>query len=975
MSRTERAVSIIILFLLLLPSVLTSAAPLTGTKTPAVEVNLPDPMDGVRHFPLNIKVNDPLLKTRANHFEVASGIDGFVIYSGWSGPNMSVKAVANQADRVMNNYNGESDLGLVISAPMPGQYDTKPTGYHTWIVVTFWDVVFVGNSKTLDSKILNAIPYENRIGVYKYSDKTTDWYTSTLLLRANQTINVVPANLSINLPTGYAHEYSTGYKPFTWIATATIFQGSYIQISDDVEGYTQGFTQDRLGADLIKYYNSTNPQVEFQKEAEPKIGKPLTFGKVPYTTLSSPKSLTNVNLFGDTSNLVAFSQIRSGVLQTSHEVSSDTYENIDAWRYDGFYYVASSNLKYGFSFFFQRSGYGARGTGAASVQSAESQGINLFNSITLTLDTSQVQPQVKKLETFYSVGEGINVAIIPVNWSDASCDEGLAYYQAVADKVKAYYSEVSYGALNLNVEVIQKDGAWINTGKSSADYHGDGDLNKFWTDSIKASENVIDYTKYDFDPANGKGIIVFVTPKRVFSCCYACSNSGPSGRFMTNKGVSVDAIYTDEHRYDLDAQAQCVRGVIHELCHVIGKLTVTSVQGKAKDLTDWLTPDEYLIGNVPDGLSLMGDNPESWTIERVNPDSYVKVWLGWLKYETIAGNATIVIPALDKMSAGDPVYTIDYNAPNTASNYYILEYRNAQGASTWDKEAVVNGTGASKAVVIYSVSLPSNSLRKTSVNQVWSMYLQGGSLNVTKSTFKDPINKLEVQPISLGDGSAQVKVSSFNPVNMVGAVADPLSTPAVPNVEGDRISFTLPDIDLHAYTSDGRHIGVNYATGVYENQVPGAISSGDLIGAREWIFVPRGVQVTFYTSSKDTASYFKELPVAKDLSSGVTTFSFEMISYDSNGKSTVSNSTTQIVGVGAAVEHSYTNSGGVINVVSKSSTKSELIAGSTPGSGGSPSGSGSTPFTGGVPGYPIESILLGFFLAVVVLLMRSRRVT
>ena len=204
----------------------------------------------------------------------------------------------------------------------------------------------------------------------------------------------------------------------------------------------------------------------------------------------------------------------------------------------------------------------------------------------------------------------------------------------------------------------------------------------------------------------------------------------------------------------------------------------------------------------------------------------------------------------------------------------------------------------------------------------------------------------------------------------LGAVADPLSTPAVPNVEGDRINFTLPDIDLHAYTSDGRHIGVNYSTGVYENQIPGAISSGDLIGAREWIFVPNNVQVTFYTSSRDTASYFKELTSAKDLSSGDTTFSLEMISYDSNGKSTVSSPTNQIVGLGAAVEHSYTISGGVVNAVSKPSTKAELVAGSS--TGGSTVGTGSTSSTGGIPGYPLESILFGSLLAIVLLAACAR---
>ncbi|MFA5831534.1 MAG: NosD domain-containing protein, partial [Candidatus Paceibacterota bacterium] len=38
---------------------------------------------------------------------------------------------------------------------------------------------------------------------------------------------------------------------------------------------------------------------------------------------------------------------------------------------------------------------------------------------------------------------------------------------------------------------------------------------------------------------------------------------------------------------------------------------------------------------------------------------------------------------------------------------------------------------------------------------------------------------------------------------------------------------TLPDLDLHAITPDGKHVGVNYQTGEYENQIAGAIPSGD----------------------------------------------------------------------------------------------------------------------------------------------------
>jgi M6 family metalloprotease-like protein len=46
------------------------------------------------------------------------------------------------------------------------------------------------------------------------------------------------------------------------------------------------------------------------------------------------------------------------------------------------------------------------------------------------------------------------------------------------------------------------------------------------------------------------------------------------------------------------------------------------------------------------------------------------------------------------------------------------------------------------------------------------------------------------------------------------------------------------DLDLHVFCDDGRHVGVNYATGEYEVGVEGAITNGDNVGAPEWIFFP-----------------------------------------------------------------------------------------------------------------------------------------
>lgn len=76
---------------------------------------------------------------------------------------------------------------------------------------------------------------------------------------------------------------------------------------------------------------------------------------------------------------------------------------------------------------------------------------------------------------------------------------------------------------------------------------------------------------------------------------------------------------------------------------------------------------------------------------------------------------------------------------------------------------------------------------------------------------------------------------------------------------------TLPDLDLHLFCDDGRHIGMNYQTGQYENQIPEAIISGDSLGAPEWIFIPSDITGCRYAvSSYDNQKFLEENPSIAD---------------------------------------------------------------------------------------------------------------
>ena len=73
-------------------------------------------------------------------------------------------------------------------------------------------------------------------------------------------------------------------------------------------------------------------------------------------------------------------------------------------------------------------------------------------------------------------------------------------------------------------------------------------------------------------------------------------------------------------------------------------------------------------------------------------------------------------------------------------------------------------------------------------------------------------------------------------------------------------STSPPDLDLHAYTYDGKHVGMNYSTGAYEVEIPGATASGDLFNGSEWISVPENLEVYFFVSARDAGEFIESNP-------------------------------------------------------------------------------------------------------------------
>jgi len=133
---------------------------------------------------------------------------------------------------------------------------------------------------------------------------------------------------------------------------------------------------------------------------------------------------------------------------------------------------------------------------------------------------------------------------------------------------------------------------------------------------------------------------------------------------------------------------------------------------------------------------------------------------------------------------------------------------------------------------------------------------------------------LSIEPIPLEERLGRVVVSIINvqyglPLRIFGELPE--------NLHRD-IYF---DIDLHAYSFDGRMVGMNYTSGEYEIQIEGARASGNLLSCGpEWISVPSDIHVYFTLDPTPAREFMESLNIS--LPSNVTV-TWQIVYYDENG--------------------------------------------------------------------------------------------
>jgi len=498
-------------------------------------------------------------------------------------------------------------------------------------------------------------------------------------------------------------------------------------------------------------------------------------------------------------------------------------------------------------------------------------------------------------ELSISVGVRVNLGIVPINTADRTITQTRSYYRDIGEKLRSYFLEVSYNTLYVEFDVYNKsDGTWFSVPQTIGWYRTRS-ITEFINDAIDSCDDIVDFRKYDYHEAYGKGVIAFITAEDIWGA-FMSSTEG-LGYYNTDDGVRIDVIYVPEPRFG--GEAKVIRGLAHEFGHSLGKILTTSVTGSSKDCS-WILPDLYLRGNIDKHWDLMGDLRSQFNIERVHLSSYSKEWLGWLKYKETRKGETYTVKSLVTMKYGDNILIYSYRKPWwEAPHFYIMELRtNSSRYSSWDIQTL-----HTRVLAFYQVDVKSDFPLCTPDTIDLSRTL------TSPSSFSDPDIGVTFKLITITEESAVVSIEEYKGRSLKGAS---ITTSA--NVLSSVISILpheaitlipFPDIDLHAYSEDGKHVGMNYETGEYEIEIPGAIASGDLFNGREWIFVPEDINVHFVVSSRDNQEFLSAFQEAKALTNGTDTYTISLVYYDPDGIRYESFPLIQQIPSGEVMEHPY----------------------------------------------------------------------
>jgi len=471
-----------------------------------------------------------------------------------------------------------------------------------------------------------------------------------------------------------------------------------------------------------------------------------------------------------------------------------------------------------------------------------------------------------------------DTVVLMADTTDRPGAQNLPKFQEMAQKVNEFYGVNSYAAqAPFKYTFLDADGSrgtddWYTIDQPLASFNYPNGNYPFAVDAIKKAFNGSDLSE---DLYLERVVVVFAgdghqadaTAKFSNACSWLADNhfvevQASSG---TKKVFVKNIILLSENRL--------LGAWVHEFGHSLW--SSHALPGNWNRISDrynydaTTSPDRQygetgpwdLMGSGSHWGANGGDDPTQMS-------GFTKNSAGWLGYTEAALNNTYRIKSIESMKKDENVLRFDDPQFANAEYYYTIEAR--------DSSAVFGAPES--GVVIYRVWFDQGH------HVVNDLVPQGGATvgagpggrQFRKATLTDTAGnasryisvpgQFQISLVSQATGpyAARVKVEEYKPAALVGAVAAPagggVAGGAPAGTTENDLDGTMPDTDLHAYDAQGNHVGMDYQTGEYENEIPGAIASGDLIGAEEWIFVPEGTDVRYEISGHDTQQFLGRHP-------------------------------------------------------------------------------------------------------------------
>ncbi|MFH0737248.1 MAG: hypothetical protein V1827_01810 [Candidatus Micrarchaeota archaeon] len=475
--------------------------------------------------------------------------------------------------------------------------------------------------------------------------------------------------------------------------------------------------------------------------------------------------------------------------------------------------------------------------------------------------------------------------VVMIQTPDSAGSDGISDQALMAQKVNEYYGVVSYGQYPpFKFTFLDADGSrglddWYTLTSTMASFNNNN--NKFNDFEDEAVKKVFDGKDVPEDLYFERIVLVYSGPPLQTSpgkpFYDACDWKKDSDYVEVQASSGKRKIYSKNFVF-LSEESELGQWV-HEFGHSLPSRYTMPAPRDSGRICDRYNYAPYTYGEVNDwGLMGYGVWWPNDATKPVHMEGFSKVSANWLEYSSASLNQTYVLQSLEDMKKGDTVLKLDDPVSSDADHYYVIEAR--------DPSAYFGAPES--GVVIYKVSktngyhtvnaiAPQASPARTTNAQ--GRDYQRPTLFDTSgngSVYIDVPGNFKVTMTSESDKASTIKIEQFSPINLIGALmggagggvgAMPgISQSVNPSDSPPMDSSTPePDLDLHAYDPMGNHVGMDYQSGIYENEIPGAYSSGDLIGADEWIFVPQGTSVRFEVSTYDTQRFLSANPAYSSL--------------------------------------------------------------------------------------------------------------